>query len=145
VGHDEVSLARRPLTATERALLDALLDHEFDGAAELRAQAVRATATTSCECGCVTIDLHVPDDVPVSSAAGVAPVEGTVVDAAGEAIGGVVLFVEDGRLAGLEVHSLDEPVRLPPPERVSWETTDLPISDRTPWWRRLRSRQGRAS
>ena len=110
MGPDDLSNARRPLTPTERALLDALLDHEFDGAAELRAQALRATASTGCECGCVTIDLHVPDDVPVSATAGPAQVEGTVVDAAGEPIGGVLLFVEHGRLAGLEVHSHDEPL-----------------------------------
>ena len=109
MGRDEHSAARRPLTTTERALLDVLLDDEFAGAAELRVQARRATASTGCECGCVTIDLHVPDDVPVS-AAGTAPVEGTVVDADGEPIGAVLLYVEQGRLAGLEVHSLDEPL-----------------------------------
>ena len=109
---------RRPLTTTERALLDALLDQEFDGVAELRAQARRATASTGCECGCVTLDLHVPDDAPVSSAAGTAPVEGTVVDAAGEPIGGVLLFVERGRLSGLEVHSRDEPLPYPVPLRA---------------------------
>jgi hypothetical protein len=117
VGRHQSSAGRRPLTTTERALLDALLDDEFDGVAELRAQARRATASTGCECGCVTIDLHVPDDVPVS-AAGTAPVEGTVVDASGEPIGGVLLFVEQGRLSGLEVHSLDEPLRFSVPLRV---------------------------
>jgi hypothetical protein len=117
VGRHEHSAARRPLTTTERALLDVLLDDEFAGAAELRVQARRATASTGCECGCVTIDLHVPDDVPVS-AAGTAPVEGTVVDAEGQPIGGVLLFVERGRLAGLEVHSLDEPLPFPVPLRL---------------------------
>jgi hypothetical protein len=117
VGRDESSAAWRPLTTTERALLDALLDREFDGVAELRAQALRATASTGCECGCVTLDLHVPDDVPVSATGG-APVEGTVVDAAGEPIGEVLLFVERGRLAGLEVHSLDEPLPFSVPLRV---------------------------
>jgi hypothetical protein len=110
--------ARRPLTPTERSLLDALLDHEFDGVAELRAQARHATASTGCECGCVTIDLHVPGHLPASSAASPAPVEGTVVDAAGEPIGGVLLFVHEGRLSGLEVYSFDEPLPFWAPERV---------------------------
>jgi hypothetical protein len=101
--------SRRPLTTTERALLDALLGDDVDGVAELRAQARRATASTGCECGCVTLDLHVPDEVPVSAAAGTAALEGTVVDAAGEPIGELLLYVRDGRLSGLEVHSLDEP------------------------------------
>jgi hypothetical protein len=100
---------RRPLTTTERALLDALLDDEFDGVAELRVQAPHASASTGCECGCVTIDLHVPDDLPISSAAGTASIEGTVVDGDGTPLGGALLFIEDGRLAGLEVHSLEEP------------------------------------
>jgi hypothetical protein len=102
---------RRPLTTTERALLDALLDPEFEGVAELRVQAGSASASTGCECGCVTIDLHVPDGLPVSSAASPAPLEGTVVDAEGEPIGGVLIFVEHGRLAGLEVYALDESAR----------------------------------
>jgi len=140
VGQDVSSGSRRPLTTTERALVDALLDHDFDGAAELRAQVDRATASTGCECGCVTIDLHVPDDAPVSPVVAPSPVEGTVVDAAGEPIGGVLLFVEHGRLAGLEVHALDEPVPLPRPQRVGWETWDVPVGeDRRSWWRRLRS------
>jgi hypothetical protein len=100
----------RPLTRTERSLLDALLDADFEGAAELRAQVGHATASPGCQCGCGMIDLHVPEDVPVSSLAGTAPLEGAVVDAAGEPIGSVLLFVEHGRLTGLEVHSLDEPL-----------------------------------
>ena len=139
--------AGRPLTPTERALLDSLLDHEFEGVAELREQARRATASTGCECGCVTIELHVPDDAPVSATAGPAPVEGTVVDAAGAQIGGVLLFLAEGRLAGLEVHSFDEPLpAVPAPERVTWETVDWdtgadpPADDRPSFWQRLRSR-----
>lgn len=133
------STARRPLTTTERALLDALLDHEFDGAAELRAQARAALASTDCECGCVTVELHVPDDVPVSAAPDPAPVEGTVVDADGEPIGGVLLHVAQGRLSGLEVYSLDERLPFPSPERVSWQTEPEAPGERTSWWRRLRS------
>ena len=101
---------RRPLTRTERSLLEALLDHDFDGVAELRAQVEHATASSGCECGCGLIDLQVPDHLPVSSAAGPVPLEGTVLDARGEAIGGVLLFVEHGRLAGLEIYSDDEPL-----------------------------------
>ncbi len=143
---NDVHPARRPLTATERALLDSLLDHDFEGVEELRVQAREATASTGCECGCVTIDLHVPDGVPVSTAPSPAPVEGTVVDAAGEPIGGVLLFVADGRLSGLEVRSLDEPLAtLPPPERIDWETVPDPSAERTSWWRRVRSRPRRVA
>ncbi len=51
------------------------------------------------------------------------PVVGTVVDADGEPIGGLLLFVDDGRLSGLEVYSIaDDPLPVPLPERVRWET-----------------------
>jgi hypothetical protein len=113
---------RRPLTRTERSLLDSLLDHDFDGVAELRTQVEHATASSGCECGCGMIDLHVPADLPVSSAAGPVPVEGTVLDAEGEAIGGVLLFVEHGRLAGLEIYSDDEPLPFWASERMRVET-----------------------
>ena len=113
---------RRPLTGTERALLDALLEHEFPGVEELRAQVSLATASPGCECGCGTIDLHVPDGSPPSTAESPAPVEGTVVDAAGEPVGGLLLFLEEGRLAGLEVHAFDdEPLPLPPVGQVRWD------------------------
>ncbi len=124
----EGGAARRPLTRAERALLDSLLEGEFDGVTELRAQARVATASTGCECGCVTVDLHVPDDAPVSRVVGPGPLESSVVDAAGAPIGGVLLFVADGRLSGLEVHSLDEPVPFWAPERVRFRTRS-PRSD----------------
>jgi hypothetical protein len=117
-----VDPTRRALTRTERSLLDSLLDHEFDGVAELRVQVEHATASSGCECGCGMIDLHVPPHLPVSSAAGPVPVEGTVLDASGEPIGGVLLFVEHGRLAGLEIYSNDEPLPFWAPERVRVRT-----------------------
>jgi hypothetical protein len=136
--------ARRPLTRTERALLDSLLDHEFDGVAELRAQVPHATASSGCECGCGMVDLHVPAHLPVSSAAGPVPMEGTVLDAGGDPIGGVLLFVVQGRLAGLEIYSYDEPLPLPVAERVRWEMREggEPASVGRPvpsWWSRLRA------
>jgi len=69
------------------------------------------------------LDLHVPDTVPRSSSGSPVPVVGTVVDADGEPIGGLLLFVDDGRLSGLEVYSLaDDPLPMPLPEQVRWET-----------------------
>ena len=113
----------RPLTTTERALLDALLAHDFPGAAELRAQVRRATSTPGCTCGCGTLDLQVPDDVPAATVGGPASVEGTVRDADGDPIGGVLLFVEQGRLSRLDVYSYGDPIPLPAPERVTWGPT----------------------
>lgn len=84
-------------------------------------QARQVSASPGCTCGCGTIDLHVPDDGPPSSASSPVPVEGTVVGAGGEPIGGLLLFVDDGRLSSLEVYSLvDDPLPMPLPERVQW-------------------------
>jgi hypothetical protein len=135
--------ARRPLTRTERALLDALLDHEFEGVAELRAQVPHVTASAGCECGCGMVDLHVPAHLRVSTAASPVPVEGTVLDAGGDPIGGILLFVAQGRLAGLEVYSYDEPLPLPVADRVRWESQERGDGEsgdrRVPsWWSRLR-------
>ncbi|MQA32748.1 hypothetical protein [Modestobacter roseus] len=112
-----------PLTDDARRLLDALLAHDFLGVAELRAQVVRASSTPGCRCGCGTLDLHVPDDVPTVPAGGPAPVEGTVVDADGTPVGGVLLFVEDGRLSRLDITSHGDPLPLPSPDRVTWGPT----------------------
>jgi len=45
----------RPLTPAEHAVLDRLLSAEFDGVAELRAQAATVRVTGGCDCGCPTI------------------------------------------------------------------------------------------
>jgi len=113
----------RPLTSTEQALLEALLAHDFTGAGALRAQVPATTATPGCTCGCGTLDLHVPGSVPSAGVAGPAPVEGTVQDADGQPIGGVLLFVEDGRLARLDVTSYGDPLPVPPVAQVRWGRT----------------------
>ncbi|WP_141137496.1 hypothetical protein [Blastococcus mobilis] len=118
---DEVGV--RPLTSSELALLDALLRHDFHGVHELRVQAHQVCASPGCTCGCGSLDLQVPDTVPRSPACSPVPVEGTVVGADGEPIGGLLLFVDGGRLSGLEVYSLDDdPLPMPHPDRVRWQT-----------------------
>ena len=115
--------APRSLTSTERALLGALLAHDFTGAAVLRTQLDVATATTGCTCGCGTIDLHVPAGAPNAGVAGPAPVEGTVHGPDGRPTGGVLLFVEDGRLSRLDVTSHGDPLPVPDPAQVTWGRT----------------------
>ena len=111
----------RPLSADERRLLAAWLATEFPGAAELRAQLPAVTASRGCSCGCGTITRHVPSGAPASPAESPVPVEGTVYDGTGTAVGGLLLFVHDGLLSELEVYPLDDaPLALPPPERVTW-------------------------
>jgi hypothetical protein len=50
-------------------------------------------------------------------------VEGTVVGADGRPVGGVLLFVEDGRLSRLDITSHGDPLPAPAPDRVTWGPT----------------------
>ena len=86
----------RPLTARERDILDLLLSVEFPGAGELREQARSVTA----EREGMVFDLVVQESVPRATVVGRTPVQ-AVVDGDGYD-GGVLLFVEDGRLSALE-------------------------------------------
>ena len=115
--------APRPLSRDEREVLNALLTDDVPGVAALRAQAQNVLASRGCNCGCGTIDLHVADGAPNAGVAGPAPVEGTVRDADGRPTGGVLLFVEDGRLARLDITSHGDPLPVPDPAHVTWGRT----------------------
>ena len=86
-------------------MLRALLSADFDGVAELRAQVDRATVVGGCACGCPSVELAVPDDVPRASVPGrLAPVEGRKGEYS------VILFLDDGRLSYLElIYTDDDP------------------------------------
>jgi hypothetical protein len=112
-----------PLLEDERALLDALLAHDFSGVEALREQAKHVWAKRGCECGCGTIDLVTDGtSVPRSEATNPAPVEGAVHNAAGEEVGGLILFIKDGMLLSLEIYSHEEPLPLPRLEQVTWRS-----------------------
>lgn len=117
-----LSEAPRPLTPRESELLEAFLSHDFVGVEALRAQTRGLLAKSGCDCGCGTIDL-IPqgDGLPSSSARDPVDVSGHVMDADGEPIGGVVLWVTDGLLSSLEVYSYDKPIPLPAVDSVEWQ------------------------
>ncbi|HET6710630.1 hypothetical protein [Amycolatopsis sp.] len=102
------------LTPNERTTLDTLLAADFPGAAELRAQAPTARVTGRCGCGCPTIDLAVAEATPRAQVESRVAVEAEVPD------GGLIVFVEDGRLSGLEYWTTadDPPAAFPPPEEI---------------------------
>ena len=112
--------AREP-TADERAVLDGLLAHDFPGVGELREQLAGLRVAPGCDCGCGSIALVVTPGTPRSAAASPVPVEGLVTDQAGQQIGGVMLWLDDGRLASIEVHSWEGPMPMPPVSRVRWD------------------------
>jgi len=108
-------MAGRPLTATERTTLDALLAADFPGAVELRAQAATARVTGRCGCGCPSINLEVDRTLPVAEVA-----DTPVAVEAGVPGGGLIVFVADGRLSCLEYWGTEDepPAEFPPPGQI---------------------------
>ncbi|MEV4057415.1 hypothetical protein AB0J55_39955 [Amycolatopsis sp. NPDC049688] len=108
-------MAPRPLTATERTTLDTLLAKDFPGAAELRAQAATARVTGRCGCGCPSINLQVDRTLPVAAVA-----DDPVAIEADAPGGGLIVFVDDGRLSCLEYWTTadEPPAEFPPPGRI---------------------------
>jgi hypothetical protein len=113
-----------PVTPEQVDLLDAFLSHDFPGVEALRAQTPGLLAKRGCLCGCGTIDL-IPqrDGLEPSDARSPVEVSGHVVDADGNPVGGVMLWLEDGFLTSLEVYSYDEPLPLPAVSRLEWQLT----------------------
>lgn len=117
----------RPLKNDERALLDGFLALDFEGVVALRDQARGAMAAPGCTCGCGSLSLFPNGASPRSTAASPIPSEGRIRDDAGEEVGGLLLFLDTGRLSYMEVYSYFmevysyfDPLPLPPPEHVHW-------------------------
>jgi hypothetical protein len=110
------------MTRAESELLEAFLAHDFPGVEALRAQIPGLIAKRGCKCGCGTIDL-IPqgEHLPKSSVRDLLPVSGHVRDENGDAVGGVIIFVDDGLLSTLEVYWYDQPIQLPRVENVDWQ------------------------
>jgi hypothetical protein len=108
----------RPLTSVERAVLALLLSVDFPGVDALRVQAGSAAVVGGCDCGCPSIALTVPADVPLASglSSRLAPTEGVVSPQGDE----IILFVDDGRLSYLEYVYYDAPPTVwPALDRIS--------------------------
>ena len=104
----------RPLSARERELLDLLLSADFPGVEELREQA----GSVSADGARMVIDLIVSEDAPRATVVSRTPVQ-AVVDGDGYD-GGLLLFVDQGQLSGLEYWWVteEEPDVFPPPSAV---------------------------
>lgn len=114
----------RPLNPAERNALLQLLNYaDFEGRDALLEQADAVQVVGRCGCGCATVELAV--DAPPSAASIPSPIpnEATVLGKDRQAIGGLLVFVKDGRLSELEVFSLgNDPIRtFPPSERLKLE------------------------
>jgi hypothetical protein len=109
----------RGLSPIERDLLAAMLSVDgLQAAGVLQQQATTARAAECCACGCGSIYLLI--DQGASQRAEPLEerviVEGDVLNAEGDPIGGVLLFQDDGWLRHLEIYTFgDEPLPLPAP------------------------------
>jgi len=96
----------RPLTSQERAILDLLLSREFPGRAELAAQAESVqTKGSSCSCGCPSFSLVADRTLAAADVSQRMVSDAHGPDPAGNAVG-VLLFVDDGYLAEVEVYDV---------------------------------------
>lgn len=113
--------APRPMTVDESRVLELLLGAEFPGVEALRVQAHSAVVVGECLCGCPSIALAVPGDVPLASFEGrLAPTEGSVRAKDGGTPGEIILFVDNGRLSHLEYVYYDAPpTHWPSSDRVT--------------------------
>ncbi len=99
------SVETRQLTHREDEILTFLLSADFPRVEKLRDQAPTAQVSGRCECGCATIVLAVDESLPVAKEVA----QKSAVDAIGRqrADSGtgpdLILFVEEGRLASIEI------------------------------------------
>jgi hypothetical protein len=108
----------RELNARERDALDTLLAADFAGAAELRVQAETAVAASGVK-GALVVDLVVDASLPKAAVGHRVPVEAAVGGAGYD--GGLILYVDEGRLAALEYWWVTEeaPDGFPPGSAIS--------------------------
>lgn len=101
----------RALTTLERGALEfALATLDDQTASVLRAQAAVAVVDGYCSCGCATIDIAVPTSTPKLRKDGQLLGDVSVLDADGNGVGGLLLFVADGWITMFEIWSYDDPI-----------------------------------
>jgi hypothetical protein len=116
------SIPPRPLEPDELRILTLLLAQDFAGADDLRAQLPFVRVVGRCTCGCATVDLEVGHEgsAPAVRCHSPLPSEAQVRDMAGETAGGILIFLEDGWLASLEIYAYGDPITAwPADDRLS--------------------------
>ena len=114
----------RPLLPSERETLLAILGHaDFEGRDELVAQVDSTAVSAYWGCGCASVNFQVEPGAPRAlSTPSPIPNEALILDADGESIGGIIVFLDDGYLSCIDVHDwLDDAhgiSPLPPLDRL---------------------------
>ena len=110
----------RPLTAQEATLVRWLLEHGNADAPLFLPQLADVRVVSRCPCGCASIDFAVGAAVPPDGS-GLHVLSDFQWQAADDSLFGVFVFAKGGKLAGLEVWSIDglaAAVSLPEVERL---------------------------
>lgn len=113
----------RPLTERELSILHMLLSKDGEGIAELRLQVPHAAVVGRCKCGCPTIDIDVDREAAVPSRITRRPAidcfshEREAIDEVFD----LMVWVEDGYLAGIELVYYDEGKPTVFPEPASFD------------------------
>ena len=111
----------RDLLPEEREALEFVLQHAEDEERDvLLSQVPRVRVVGHCACGCATVYLEVDERAePASAARSPLRSEVEALSPDGDPIGGVLVFIEEGRLASLEVYSYEDPISpIPPREQL---------------------------
>jgi hypothetical protein len=120
----------RELTLNEQGIVELLLTRDFPGrdALLVQAETVRTTGL-SCTCGCPSFSLEADRALPPAAVVDRRPSDAHGTDPGGHQIG-VLLFVDDGYLADVEIFSYEEEsvfAGLPDPGALKlseWSTPD---------------------
>ncbi|MGZ9930418.1 hypothetical protein ACXNSR_11050 [Streptomyces sp. NC-S4] len=105
-------------------MLDLILDREFPGAAELRAQIDFVRVVAQWGVGSPSVDLEVLEGTPRSpGVTGVLPVDATVKDEDGSLFGEIIVWATEGHLSAIEYvwYGDEPPTGLPAPEMITVE------------------------
>lgn len=118
-------MTARPPTDDERAFLDAVLSHSFEGVEALRTQWAHSLVEPSCDCDCGSIGFvfDADFDATPSTARNPLPIEGEILNASGEAVGAIIVLVRNGVLDDVDVHAFGEqPLAFPGPATIRWRS-----------------------
>jgi hypothetical protein len=111
----------RPLNEQEKVVLWHILSAEFEGVRELRAQIGLVEVVAVWGLGSVSVDFRLRGPAARSAQReGHIPVAADVLDAAGEYVGELLVWLQDGALAALEYAWVTDemPTVLPAVERI---------------------------
>jgi hypothetical protein len=111
----------RPLSEAERRVLRHVLSMEFAGASELRSQLDQVEVIAQWSLDSTSVDFRVPNATARSpQRSGIIPLNAHVLNESGDYVGELLVWLEDGLLAGLEYAWVtdDMPTVLPDVEQI---------------------------